>query len=48
MAGDQGPGGPTPVDTEHITDRYDKGILEITVPVPEAKAESRRIEITHG
>jgi HSP20 family protein len=39
------PGG---ADTEHITASYDKGILEITVPVPEAKAQSRRIEVTHG
>ena len=39
---------PEGADTEHITASYDKGILEITVPVPEAKAQSRRIEITHG
>jgi HSP20 family molecular chaperone IbpA len=39
---------PERADTEHITASYDRGILEITVPVPEAKAQSRRIEVTHG
>jgi len=37
---------PDRADTEHITARYDKGILEVSVPVPEAKAEGRRIDIT--
>jgi len=39
---------PEGADTGHITASYDKGVLEITVPVPEARAQSRRIEITHG
>jgi len=39
---------PKGADTEHITAGYDQGILQVTVPVPEAKAEGRRIEITHG
>ena len=37
---------PDRADTEHITAAYDKGILEVSVPVPEAKAEGRRIAIT--
>jgi len=37
---------PDQTDTEHITATYDKGILEVKVPVPEEKAEGRRIEIT--
>jgi HSP20 family molecular chaperone IbpA len=37
---------PDQADTEHITATYDKGILEVRVPVPEAKAEGRRIAIT--
>ena len=37
---------PDRADTEHITATYDKGILEVSVPVPEAKAEGRRIAIT--
>jgi HSP20 family protein len=37
---------PEQADTEHITAAYDKGILEVRVPVPEAKAEGRRIAIT--
>jgi HSP20 family molecular chaperone IbpA len=37
---------PDQADTEHIIAAYDKGILEIRVPVPEAKAEGRRIAIT--
>ncbi len=39
---------PARADIEHITASYDKGILEIVVPVPEAKAKSRRVAITHG
>ena len=40
---------PAGADTEHITASYNKGILEITVPVPEAKAQGKRhIEVTHG
>ena len=37
---------PERADTEHVTATYDKGILEISVPVPEAKPAGRRIEIT--
>jgi len=37
---------PDRADTEHITATYDKGILQITVPVPEAKAQSRRVTVT--
>jgi HSP20 family protein len=37
---------PSHADTEHITATYDKGILEVSVPVPEAKPEGRRIAIT--
>ncbi|HUL24614.1 MAG TPA: Hsp20/alpha crystallin family protein [Streptosporangiaceae bacterium] len=37
---------PDRADTEHITATYDKGILEISIPVPEAEAEGRRIAIT--
>jgi HSP20 family molecular chaperone IbpA len=34
--------------TELIIARYDKGILEITVPVAEAAPQGRRIDITHA
>jgi len=37
---------PDRADTEHIIATYDKGILEVRVPLPEAKAEGRRIAIT--
>ena len=37
---------PDRADTEHISATYDKGILEVSVPVPEAKAEGRRIAVT--
>ena len=39
---------PEHADTEHVTATYDKGILEVSVPVPEAKPEGRRIAITKG
>ena len=39
---------PKGADTEHISASYDKGILQVTVPVPQASGEGRRIEITHG
>ena len=39
---------PDGADTEHVTARYDKGILEITVPVAEAAPAGRRIDITHA
>ncbi|HXZ78038.1 MAG TPA: Hsp20 family protein [Streptosporangiaceae bacterium] len=35
-------------DSAHITAAYDKGILEVSVPMPEAKPAGRRIEITKG
>ena len=34
-------------DTEHITVGFDKGILQVTVPLPKAEAESRRIKVSH-
>jgi len=37
---------PDQADTEHISATYDQGILEVRVPVPEAKAEGRRIAVT--
>jgi HSP20 family molecular chaperone IbpA len=37
---------PDRADTEHITARYDKGILEVSVPVPAAKEEGHRVTIT--
>lgn len=37
---------PARADTEHIAATYDKGILEVSIPVPEAKPAGRRIEIT--
>jgi HSP20 family protein len=37
---------PDQADTDHITATYDKGILEVRVPVPEVKAEGHRIAIT--
>lgn len=39
---------PERADTEHISASYDKGVLEVTVPVPEAKPEGRRIKITRS
>ena len=38
---------PEGADTEHITAGYDKGILKVTVPLPKAEAESRRIQVSH-
>jgi len=37
---------PERADAAHITATYDKGILEVSVPVPEAKPAGRRVEIT--
>jgi len=37
---------PDQADTEHITATYDQGILEVSVPVPEAKPQGRQIAIT--
>ena len=39
---------PERADTEHVTATYDKGILEVSVPVPEEKAEGRRVAITNA
>jgi len=39
---------PDRADTEHITATYDKGILQVSVPVPEAKEQGRRIAITNA
>ena len=36
---------PERADAEHITARYDKGILEVSVPVAEAKPEGRKITV---
>lgn len=36
---------PERADTAHIKARYDKGILEVSVPVTEAKPEGRRIKV---
>jgi HSP20 family protein len=38
---------PERADTEHIKARYDKGILEVSVPMPEVKPEGRRIRVDH-
>lgn len=38
---------PEGADTKHITAGYDKGILQVTVPLPKAEAESRRIQVSH-
>ena len=37
---------PEGADTEHIAAGYDKGILQVTVPLPQARAESRRIKVS--
>ena len=37
---------PERADTEHVTATYDKGILEVSVPVPETEPQGRRIAIT--
>ena len=39
---------PDGADTEHITAGYDQGILRVSVPVPETKAEAHRITISRG
>ena len=36
---------PAKADAKHVTARYEKGILEVSVPVPEAKPEGRRVAI---
>ena len=37
---------PSRADADHITARYDKGILTVDVPVQEAKPSGRKIEIS--
>jgi HSP20 family molecular chaperone IbpA len=39
---------PDGADTEHTTATYDTGILQVSVPVPEAKPQGRRVEITQS
>ncbi len=39
---------PAKADTEHIAATYDNGIIEVSIPVPEARPAGRRIEITKG
>lgn len=39
---------PARADTEHITATCDKGILEVSIPMPEATPGGRRIQITKG
>lgn len=39
---------PARADTEHIAATYDKGILKVSIPLPQAKPAGRRIEITKG
>lgn len=36
---------PEQADTAHITARYDKGILEVSIPVAEVKREGRVIKV---
>ena len=36
---------PQRADTAHVKAQYDKGILEVRVPVGQAKAEGRRIKV---
>ena len=36
---------PAKADAKHVTARYERGILEVSVPVPEAKPEGRRVAI---
>ena len=38
---------PEGADTEHVAAGYDQGILQVTVPLPKAKGESRRIKVGH-
>jgi HSP20 family protein len=39
---------PEGADTEHITATYEKGILRVSVPIPQTKAEARRITVSHS
>jgi len=36
---------PSKVDAKDVTARYEKGVLEVIVPVPEAKPEATRVAI---
>jgi len=36
------------IDPGDVTARYDKGVLEVTVPVPEVKSEGQRIPIENA
>jgi HSP20 family protein len=36
---------PARVDVAHVTARYDKGVLEVSIPVGEAKPEGTRIPV---
>ncbi len=36
---------PAKADAKHVTARYEKGILDVSVPVPEARPEGRRVAI---
>jgi HSP20 family protein len=39
---------PARVDAADVTARYDKGVLEVTVPVPEVKQEGTRIPVQNA
>ena len=39
---------PASVDAADVTARYDKGVLEVSVPVPEAKPEGTRIPVENA
>jgi len=39
---------PARVDAAEVTARYDKGVLEVTVPVPEVKHEGTRIPVENA
>jgi HSP20 family protein len=39
---------PEGADTEHAEARFDNGVLEVTVPLPEERTRSRRIDIQEG
>jgi HSP20 family protein len=38
---------PAPVSEADVKARYDKGILEVSVPVPAGKPDAKKIEIQH-
>lgn len=39
---------PSNADSEHITARYDKGVLEVTVPLTQPEPTGRKIPVTAG